>query len=281
MSQIALVLSGGGVKGAYQAGFYDELRKAELPISIISGVSDGALNAAYIACGQGEALPVLWKLMSNDRVYRKHFGGVFGSYLFGRESIYNPVPLRELIDKEIDFDRLRTSPLVLRVSCCDLLTGQTVLFHNHGINTKVLMGTSAIPGLFPPVPYCDSLLIDGGVKNNMPIGAAIDAGADAVICINTVPQQSKAERLGRTWLHFLMRAAEIEIADNVAGDVKLAELANYCPRKKDVEILYVTPSRRFEEPIFELDFNQQKIAALIAEGRRDACTFLNTYPFLY
>lgn len=281
MSQIALVLSGGGSKGAYQAGFYDELRKAEVPINIISGVSVGALNAAYIACGKGNQLIMLWKLMSRDRIYRKRLGGILGAYLCGRNALYDTMPLRRLINEEIDFDRLRASHIMLRVSCCDVLTGKTVMFCNRGVDTQVLMGTCAIPGMFPPVPYEDALLIDGGIKNNMPIGAAIDAGADVVICINTVPQQQQETMYRRTWLDILMRAAHIEIADNMAGDVKLAEITNYCPEKKNVNIISIAPQHRIPEKIFELEFNQQLIEYLIAEGRHDAEVFLNRHSFLY
>ncbi len=280
MAGTALVLSGGGVKGAYQAGFYDELRRAAVPISIISGVSVGALNGAYITCGKGDQLVMLWKLMSRDRIYRKRFLGVLGAYVLGRDALYDTTPLRELINQEIDFEWLRISGTTFRVSCCDALTGETLLFNNKSITTDILMGTCAVPGMFPPVLHEDALLIDGGVKNNMPIGAAIDAGADTVICVNTVPFTSKKVNLEHSMTAILMRAAQIEIADNMAGDVKLAELSNYCPLKKNISILQVAPSLCYDEPLFEFDLDQQKITSLIEEGRRDACQFLNRYPFL-
>ena len=59
---IALVLSGGGAKGAYQIGVWkalDEYHVSER-ISVVSGTSVGSLNAALFAAGDYEAARNLW-----------------------------------------------------------------------------------------------------------------------------------------------------------------------------------------------------------------------------
>ncbi|HZH02813.1 MAG TPA: patatin-like phospholipase family protein, partial [Myxococcaceae bacterium] len=83
--QIALVLSGGGARGAYEAGVIRYLRE-ELPISVrarvrfdlLCGTSVGAINACFLAAtadvpeGQGAALTAMWSELSLEKVYKVH-----------------------------------------------------------------------------------------------------------------------------------------------------------------------------------------------------------------
>lgn len=60
---IGLVLSGGGAKGAYEVGVWAALEEYGLTgqISIISGTSVGALNAALFACNDAQKARELWQ----------------------------------------------------------------------------------------------------------------------------------------------------------------------------------------------------------------------------
>ena len=80
----ALVLSGGGARGAYQAGVLKGLaeilpEKNKSPFEIISGVSAGAINAAKLACdiesfsNAVEKLNFLWSQISTDQVFKTDF----------------------------------------------------------------------------------------------------------------------------------------------------------------------------------------------------------------
>src|SRR5216684_3879122 len=66
---IALVLSGGGAKGAYEAGVAAGLVERGVPIRLVAGSSAGALNAAMIADGRLDRLEALWRGLTRDRVY--------------------------------------------------------------------------------------------------------------------------------------------------------------------------------------------------------------------
>ncbi|MGH8584526.1 MAG: patatin-like phospholipase family protein [Gammaproteobacteria bacterium] len=75
---LALVLSGGGARGAYQVGFLRALAKRhpDLQIPILTGVSAGAINAAYLANeptafrDKVEALAALWAKITTDQIFR-------------------------------------------------------------------------------------------------------------------------------------------------------------------------------------------------------------------
>ena len=66
---MALVLSGGGAKGACEAGVAAALVEAGLPIALVAGSSAGALNAAMIAAGRVERLEALWRGLERDKLY--------------------------------------------------------------------------------------------------------------------------------------------------------------------------------------------------------------------
>jgi predicted acylesterase/phospholipase RssA len=81
----ALVLSGGGARGAYEAGIVAALARAGgvpdgralTPYGLISGTSIGALNAWFVATGQYAALERAWKSLANQNVVRlksKYYG---------------------------------------------------------------------------------------------------------------------------------------------------------------------------------------------------------------
>jgi len=73
-----LVLSGGGARGAYQAGLIDYLRlsrqipdgKPLTPYGIVAGTSIGALNGYFVATGQYGLLRQLWYSIADQNVIR-------------------------------------------------------------------------------------------------------------------------------------------------------------------------------------------------------------------
>jgi NTE family protein len=77
-SELALTLSGGGARGAYQVGFLRHLarRYPDLPVEILTGASAGAVNAIHLASHTGsfservEDLTRAWQSLSVDQVFR-------------------------------------------------------------------------------------------------------------------------------------------------------------------------------------------------------------------
>lgn len=127
----ALVLSGGGARGAYQAGVLKGLAeilktlKIEHPFQIYSGVSAGAINAAKIAASSSEdfsssieKLVYLWSQIKADQVYKVNLFplnklgiGNFFSKPSGTEKKYNSIldtqPLKAMMSDFINFDQIQ------------------------------------------------------------------------------------------------------------------------------------------------------------------------------
>jgi NTE family protein len=71
----------------------------------------------------------------------------------------------------------------LKVVCTDLKTGKEIDF-DYGNVAKVVSGSCAVPGIFSPVVYEDMHLVDGGLRNNIPVDIVRDMGANVVFAVD-------------------------------------------------------------------------------------------------
>ena len=101
----ALVLSGGGAKGAFQIGALEVFYEHGYEFNIISGVSVGALNGAMIATRQFNELQQLWKTIGrNDILESRTIAGVIKQFLLHKIGVMKPprglndhAPLKRLL----------------------------------------------------------------------------------------------------------------------------------------------------------------------------------------
>lgn len=180
--KIALVLSGGGAKGAFQAAVEKYAReKRGYEWTAVAGVSVGALNAVMIAMGKQERLWEIWNTITNDKVYRGrgNWWGIAKAVIFKKLSIYSNEPLWEMIERDVQSEDIS---LTLRIGIVSLADGRyyPVDQSDPEFKKKVLASTS-IPVVFPPV---DEDLVDGGVRNISPIADVLKSEPDEVIIVN-------------------------------------------------------------------------------------------------
>ena len=109
----ALVLSGGGSRGAYEAGVWQALAETGTGIDIVTGASVGAINGAMVCQGDLEATIALWREIETHMVFDVPEGGQPLDY--AREVILrggvSAGGLKKLLEKYIDEDRVRRSPV--------------------------------------------------------------------------------------------------------------------------------------------------------------------------
>lgn len=196
----ALVLAGGGARGAFQVGMLEELVINQgLDFGIIRGVSVGALNAAFLAQapakdsidalkGQVAALRGLWEsgIKGNESVYEDRGG--FVAMAAGADSIYSLDPLRKLIEQNVSLQRLRSSGRNFAVGTVSLKNGRYAEWGPEARNfTERLIASASIPVVFPFVDLKTEkdVLVDGGVRNITPLSSAFSAGPDEVYVLLT------------------------------------------------------------------------------------------------
>jgi NTE family protein len=274
----ALVLSGGGAKGAYEAGVAAVFVERGLPIRLVAGSSAGALNAAMIADGRMERLEALWRGLSRDRVYSLRARVLFAGLLPGwltllaldrAGSLFDPGPLGELIDASLDLDRVRASRVRLLVITSDLARREPRLFDNQSITREALMAAAAVPGAFPAVDVGGTLLVDGGLTGRAPVLEALAAEPGvgrAVVVMSYAPDERGAPPT--TMRRALEEAFEMGMIHQIRRDVELARL-----KFPGVEVHLLQPSAPLA--LRPLDFDQEGIARALARGRADAIACLS------
>jgi NTE family protein len=276
----ALVLSGGGAKGAYEAGVAVALVERGLPIRLVAGSSAGALNAAMIASGRSDRLEAMWRSVTRAQVYTLRGPVIFAGFLPGwltlltlnqTSALFDPAPLRELIAASVDLDHLRDSPIRLVVTATDLARGEKRLFDNRSVTVDALMAAAAVPGLFPPVEVDGALLVDGGLTGRAPVLEALEADSTrgrALVVLSYAQGEQGPEPT--TIRRALEASFELVMVHQIRRDTELARL-----RAPGVDVQLLTPSAPLS--LRPLDFDRDGMTRLLALGRADALACLEAW----
>lgn len=197
----ALVLSGGGGRGAYHVGVLRYLEERGWEPDVIVGTSIGAVNGAALASGHdATSLWELWRDLETSDVQRPHLIN-FLRPEHGR-SVLDTSPLREtLINKGwLYLDRINAPepPRHLRITAVEVSTGRLRIFGNSpdvqegpteqcAITVDHIVASCSIPVVYPPTEIDGTLYWDGGTVANTPLRPAIDAGAQDIVVVIMTP----------------------------------------------------------------------------------------------
>ena len=194
-TRLAIVLSGGGAKGAFQVGVLDELiNKKGVRPSIVVGTSTGAIQALGVAQRDVAGLLDVWLgIRGNSDIYRERSGPLL-SALFGEKAVYDAAPLRKLLKAFSNADRLAASNIDMRVGVVSLQSGEfrTIDKRVPDIHNWVY-ASCAMPTFFDPLQTSDKQQwIDGGVRDVTPLGAALELNPSGVLVIRASPASNPA-----------------------------------------------------------------------------------------
>lgn len=190
----AIVLGGGGGRGAFQVGALRALLEAGITADLLVGTSIGALNAAGMALWGNDLTAVLALEMVYDKATD---AGLFDTHLpvqmFQALTGYNELQMRQRAEAFLaatGFDpRLTFGDLSgprLAVIGTDLDGGRPVLYGRDPA-TSILEGvmtSMTLPPWFLPVEYEGRQVMDGGVVSNLPIEPAMTLGATEIIALD-------------------------------------------------------------------------------------------------
>ncbi len=202
--KVAVVLSGGGAKGIAHIPLLQTLDSLGIVPDIIIGTSMGSVVGGLYAAGySGDSIAVLthnvnWsELLGGDvsledvtveeksefKTYLADFDLIEGKPKVS-SGLIKDQKLREYLSlltypvfSISDFDDL---PTPYRAMTTDIVNGQEVLLESGSLGFA-MRASMSIPGVFEPVPYKNTLLVDGGVLNNFPVNVAKEMGYDIII----------------------------------------------------------------------------------------------------
>ena len=188
--KVALVLGGGGSRGAYEAGVWQALTELGIEIDIVTGCSVGAINAAMVVQGNVDLTAQLWREIETHMVFDVPEGSQPIEY--AREIVFNhgagTSGLKRLLTKYIDEDVVRNSPMVYGIPVVSLPTFDAHYLYKEDIPSgKMIDFIIASASAFPAIHSCeiDGVdYIDGGYADEIPVGMAVKKGATHVIAVN-------------------------------------------------------------------------------------------------
>lgn len=206
MKKLGLALGGGGLKGLAHIGILQVLHEYQIPISKISGTSIGSIVASLYASGMSpyEMEKIALNLKTSDYLDYNLSGilkYIFSLYLPGVKATLDGLikgnKLEKLMCDLTKGKTLKDIKMPLSIIACDIDTGREVVFSNQTIdltNTQLLIedaklsqavrASCSIPVTFVPYKFNGMQLVDGGVREIVPVGVQCLMGADYILAVN-------------------------------------------------------------------------------------------------
>jgi NTE family protein len=243
----ALVLSGGSIKGAFQAGAIAEVLESGFVPDAIYGTSVGSLNGGFLAERAGRAvnddeepdwrdigqdLEEFWleKLESPDQVIRKRralelLRGLVRSKFDG---LTDTSPLVTLVAEQFKPDNLRACPIPFYACAVNLATGDAeYATPDYSGILEYIIASTAIPIEMPTRLIGQSPYVDGGVREIAPLKKAIVDGATEIVCIICQPEKLQGVSFDPgSLMEFALRLMDVISNELVNNDVERFDKVN-------------------------------------------------------
>jgi len=183
--KVALVLGGGGAKGAATIGALKVIHKTGIKVDYVVGTSIGSVIGGLYAAGyspneiESLFLNNEWLRLLTDKPAKKDKS---------RNAI--GVTKGDVVQKKLDalFKKkkcrtFKSTRIPFRCVTTDVVRIKEVILSNDSL-AKAIRASISIPGVYRPVEIGDLQLIDGGLMNNLPVDVARRMGASIVIAID-------------------------------------------------------------------------------------------------
>lgn len=245
--KVAVVLSGGGAKGAAHIGALKVIEEAGIPIDYVVGTSMGSIIGGLYSIGYStEQMDSLirsqdWVYLLTDGTDRKDEllvnrikseqytlsipfkktpkDALKGGLVQGRNLARLFSQLTEGYQDSISFSKL---PTPFACVAHNLVDGSEYVFHS-GKLALAMRSSMSIPGVFQPVHWNGMVLVDGGLSNNYPVDIARQMGADIVIGVDVQEDLAKADKLN-TLIDVVNQIVDLMVQNKYHENVKASDL---------------------------------------------------------
>lgn len=195
--KVALVLGGGGLKGFAHIGVLAALQEKGIKPTVVAGTSIGSLICAAQAAGMPiDDMTDHAKSLRRRDLFRLNRLGMILERSHA-PSIYQGDPLRDVLASIVGDTMFEDLGTTLLVNTVDLQRGSPVVWGLPGLRDVSVLdavyASCALPGFYPPGEVGGRSCVDGGVVDNLPVGAA-SQGMDAVIAVDTGSSSLVTER---------------------------------------------------------------------------------------
>ena len=256
VKRVNLALQGGGAHGAFTWGVLDQLLADErLEIAGLSGASAGALNAVMVADGlarggrdearrrlgefwratsAGGDLPAVQRAVADRLFSMMPFAATpMQNWLEAMSHYFSPYelnplninPLKDLIERFVDFDAVRAGAVPVFIAATNVHTGRLRIFSGDALSADAVMASAALPFMFRAVEIDGVPYWDGGYMGNpaiFPFLHETDADDVLVVQINPVTRATTP----RTSAEIVNRLNEITFNSALIAELRSMDFAN-------------------------------------------------------
>lgn len=256
---VSLVLGSGGARGLAHIGVIQVLEEKGYEITSIAGCSVGALIGGIYAAGKlNEYEAWVRKLTKFDMVNMMDIAWLGGGFVKGDRIIAKMINL--VGDRQIE-----ELPIRFTAVATELESGREVWL-SKGPLFEAIRSSCSLPLFFTPVKYRETMLVDGGVVNPVPIAPVFDDHTDLTIAVNLGGKPEKESR-ARTSKNIGAADVAYLVFDAMQSTIARQKLAAYPP---DLTIEIARDAAR----TFDID----RAAELIELGRTMAEATLPSVP---
>ena len=270
-TKLGLALGGGGCRGVGHIGALKAFEELGIKFDYVAGTSVGSIIASLYALGKtpDEMIEIV-KNIKKKEVTK-------GSIPFIKPA--KTERLEELLNRVYgDIMVFSEMKIPLTVVCTDLKTGKEVDF-DYGNVAKVVSGSCAVPGVFTPVVHEGMHLVDGGLRNNVPVDVVKKMGANVVFAIDVNHLRGTGTNSLST-ISVLSSTIGIMMQSKIDKTLEMADLIfepsleTFSPLKLDsidemIQIGYDTVMANKEKIIKMLSLNPKKIGKYFAKDEKE------------
>lgn len=286
----ALVLSGGGANGAFQAGvLHHVLGTHKVHYDIVAGVSVGALNGGIVsmyekgdeASAAAHLFTEWMSIKGNSDIYEKWWWGLLPYpvpfLMKWKPSVYKTTPVKERVRERLDPEKLRASGK--HFVCGAVEWGGKSEYRTwdqtHPEIVEAVLASSAFPIFFEPIEVDGRWYTDGGLRDVTPIKAAIDLGATRIDVIQAGSASLPIGENKPKGLDQMGRAINIILDEVDDSDYRTARMINHmvkhgcamAPNHRLIELYRVKADAGLGD---SLDFSPEKNRRLWEAGVNEA-----------
>lgn len=223
----ALVLSGGGTRGAFELGVIKALKEREAyQFDLICGTSVGALNALFLVQGDWDKMKEMYACLTRDQIIqnfipddwqirtiieqRKHLSNSIREYF--QQKGLDVTPLKKMIDDYYDEEKFFSSPIDFGIVVARAKDKSGVYVNKEMMKTHGKQWLLASASAYPAFPVCTiegQDYIDGGYFDNVPVDCALQKGADELVVVDLGAKVSHPECIGVPFITYIHPHVEL------------------------------------------------------------------------
>lgn len=269
MYEAALILEGGGMRGAFTAGVLDCLMDNDIWLRSVYGVSAGACHGcSYASHQRGRALEINIKYR-NDKRYAGLYSLITTGDYFGKDFQLRVIP-KEL--NMYDYEAFKQSGINYYAVATNCETGKAEYLKIEDMDAEIdkIWASSTLPLLSRMVDINGKKYLDGGIADSIPVRRAIKDGNKKIVVVLTRDVQYRKKQNELLEIIKLKYRNYPNLVEAVKNRHKIYNktLAYIRKLESDRKIIVIRPGEKVK--IGRLEKDTEKLKALYSKGYNEA-----------